>query len=284
MKKELFHIYGPLSINSYGVCIIIGISLFTYLIKKHPTIKRLNLYDKIIDIAMVGTIAGIIGGRTFFMLSEPQTGSSLLDYASLWDGGFSLLGSVLAIIASLICFFKITKVPVLPCLDSIAVHAPLLQSIARVGCFFAGCCHGVPTHLAWGFTYTDPDSMAPLYTSLHLTQLYSAATLFAIFLLLYYVVQYYVSKPGQLFAIYLLFISGERFCIDFWRADRIFLPSLLPILSTQASMAPISIHQFIALLIFVSALITLLYLTIKSNGARKNTVTNTMLYSSGQQR
>ncbi|MCX5925576.1 MAG: prolipoprotein diacylglyceryl transferase [Candidatus Dependentiae bacterium] len=262
MKRELLSIYGPLSINSYGVAIVIGILLFLFLIRLHPKAVKLNLYMHITDILLISILAGIIGGRLLYIISEPEAEASLFGFLSFWDGGFSILGSILAIIPTLAYYLNRLQIPVLPCLDLLALHAPLLQSISRLGCFFAGCCYGCPVNNTWGLIYTDPQSMAPLHVSLHPTQLYSAITLLVIFLFLYCIAQKIFTKPGQLLSVYLLLVGMERFSIDFWRADRIFykIPSWLPFAADN-----LSVNQLISLCIIVVATALFLYLSFKKN-------------------
>jgi prolipoprotein diacylglyceryltransferase len=78
------------------------------------------------------------------------------------------------------------ELPMLPVYSLGAIYAPLIHGIARIGCFLIGCCHGCPTNAAWGITYTDPLSHAPLNIPLHPTQLYSSLFYFALFFLLRY--------------------------------------------------------------------------------------------------
>jgi len=258
MKRELLHIYGPFSINSYGIAIAIGIFVFVWLIRKDPKAIALSVPDKIMDIVMIGIGAGIIGGRLLYIISEPDISfcfSELFAWGS--GGGFSILGAIIGIGISFAYFLNKIRVPVLPFLDIIALYVPLVQSVSRIGCFFAGCCYGAPTSLGWGYIYTDPDSMAPLYIALHPAQLYSALSLFFIFLFLYFVVRKISVKQGQLFGAYLLCISIERFFIDFWRSDRIFHSN-----NHFLFLDYISIHQLIALVIGMSAFLFLVYVSI----------------------
>jgi phosphatidylglycerol:prolipoprotein diacylglycerol transferase len=241
MGNELLHIYGPFSIRSYGLMIAIGLALFVWLLQKHPKYKALTLGDKIIDITIVGIIAGLLGGRILFGLSQPEEISSLSDFFSFWNGGFSILGCVLGVLCSIPLYLYYLHVPIIPFLDLIALYAPLLQSISRVGCFFAGCCYGHYTQLPWGVRYTDPYASAPLGICIHPTQLYSSLLLLIIFLGMYYILQNIYTKPGQLTALYLFFIALERFTIDFWRADTLS--------ASPFGITVFSLHQWIALII-----------------------------------
>lgn len=252
MKRELLAIYGPLSINSYGVAIALGILIFLWLIKKNPQAIKLKLNEHILDLMLISIVTGVLGGRLLYMITEPEADISLFNFFSFWDGGFSLLGAVTAIVPVLAYCLHRIQIPILPCLDVVAIYAPLIQSISRIGCFFAGCCYGCTTTYPWGFTYTDPQSMAPLHQALHPAQLYSAISLLGIFALLYFVLQKVFTKPGQLLAAYLFLISIERFSVDFWRADRVIF---------NAHTYPLSLHQNIALYIALAAAIFFIQVT-----------------------
>ncbi len=245
MTRELFHIYGPFSIQSFGVAIAIGLIVFSYLFLHDPRRKALVSVDNFFSILFYGIIAAVAGGRLLAIAGDwslfEDGWRSLL---SFWQAGFSLLGSVTALILVLPWYLHHLKVPILSFLDLAALYAPLLQGISRFGCLMAGCCFGKTCSLPWAITYTDAQSFAPLHQSLHPTQIYSSLLLFSLFLLLYCVGQRIVSKPGQLFALYLAGMGIERFCLDFLRADREF--GLFPYFS---------IHQWIAIIFMVSALV-----------------------------
>lgn len=141
--------------------------------------------------------------------------------------------------------------------DLLAIYAPLAQSIARIGCFVAGCCYGAPSTLAWA---VQPAG-APFCMRLHPTQLYSSISLLLIFLFMRFVATQLCSKPGQLVTLYLILASMERFTVDFWRGDRVFFK--------YAPLSILSVHQWIALGIAVIALITFIGITMHSNARRK---------------
>jgi len=249
MYKELLHIYGPISIYSYGLCIAIGLYLGIWLMQRHPLFKKLNIAPHFVSLIIVSVLSGLLGGRLLYMLTEPDGSLTLTDFFSYWNGGFSILGCVLALCVALPIWLARCHIPVLPFLDLVAIYAPLIQSISRIGCLCAGCCHGIPSDVFWAITYQDPESIAPVHVCLHPTQLYSSALLFSIFCLMYWFFQYRFKKPGQLLAIYLAASSMERFVVDFWRADRIFFDAEM--------LQLLSVNQWIAfgiILISLSAL------------------------------
>lgn len=252
--RELIHIYGPFSIYSYGVAIAIGLLMFMWLMQQHPQFKKLNLAQHFASIMSIGVLAGFVGGRLLEILSTPEGSLNFSNFFEFWKGGFSILGTIICVLITLPIYLHYANIPIVPFLDLVAINAGILQSIARTGCFFAGCCYGIPTKVAWAVCYTDPNTSAPLGILMHPTQLYSSAIFFGIFLLMYFVLQYKLTKPGQLASIYLMFASSERFFVDFLRANRVFV--------SIKAWSIFSINQWVALGIFTSATIAFIFFTL----------------------
>ncbi len=220
MWHTLLHIYGPIAIHGYGLMIAIGLLIFLHLMQKDRRFSILKLAPHITNILIVGIIVGLLGGRILFFIIHPELYENFFSFLAFFNGGFSILGCIIALLISLPLYLGYLHVPIIPFLDLVALYAPLLQSISRVGCFLAGCCYGVPTRMPWGITYTASDSIAPLDVCLHPTQLYSSIGLLLIFALLYFLLQYRFQKDGQLVCLYILLVSLERFIVEFWRGDR----------------------------------------------------------------
>lgn len=216
MRRELLSIYGPLSIQSYGLAIVIGIGIFSWLFLRDPQRKRLINTQQYNELLLGAIISAAIGGRLLAVITSPDPFSW---YQLLVDGGLSVLGSLILLLCYLPLACAYLGVPTKPTIDLIALYAPLLQSISRLGCFAAGCCYGTETCVGWAVTYTDPLSIAPLHVSLHPTQLYSALLLLGIFALLYIHKNILLSQRTML-EWYLICIGLERYCVDFFRADR----------------------------------------------------------------
>jgi phosphatidylglycerol:prolipoprotein diacylglycerol transferase len=240
MQRTLFHLYGPLYIQSFGLMIALGLMLFTWLVLRHPRREHIISRDQFIDTLLLAVAVGTIGCRILYVITEWQTFSSWYDMLKMWEGGGSLLGGIISIITLMPLYMRYHHIPALALLDLAAIYAPLLQSVSRIGCFLAGCCYGTITQLPWAIVYTDLTSIAPLGVALHPAQLYSSFMLFCIFLLMYYKIQYMTTKPGQLLGIYLISAGIERFVMDFFRGDRTFF-TLSELSLTFA------LHQWIAL-------------------------------------
>ncbi|HBS47628.1 TPA: prolipoprotein diacylglyceryl transferase [Candidatus Dependentiae bacterium] len=259
MYPRILHIYGPLWINSYGVMIALGVLVFAVLTLHNPIRKKIIDPATFFDSLFIGLLGGIVGGRLLYVLeSYSAFMQNPIEIFYLWDGGFSLLGSIITILLTLPFYLKSKKVPVLPFLDLITIYVPLLQSISRIGCFLAGCCYGMQTcdNFIFAVHYKCPQCLAPLNTPLHPTQLYSSFASFMIFIIL----QFWASKKakfsGQILFTYLFLEGFARFFVDFWRGDRnIILFNF------------ISFAQIIAIFICIFAVFAIIYLRlIKKSG------------------
>lgn len=262
MSPILFHIYGPFAIHSFGTMIVIGLLITLYLLHQDKPLQKLITHDQLVTIIQLSFFAGITGGRIWFLITNPLTIKNWIDYIAIWSGGLSILGAVIGVILTLSLYFYMKKIPALAVLDRLSLYAPLLQSISRFGCFFAGCCYGKPTTLPWGIVYNHPDSLAPLHVIIHPTQIYSSLFLACSFFILLYFDRYYTSKrSGQILGLYIILISFERFFIDFLRGDQDFFISKI--------FGKISAQQTLASCLFIGALLYLLFVTIYAHTPKK---------------
>lgn len=245
MWHTILPIYGPLAIQGYGLMIAIGLLIFIHLLQKDYRFTRLKLAPHLTTILLTSILVGLIGGRILFFIIHPHHYENFFGFLAFFRGGFSILGCIIALLITLPLYLRYLRIPIIPFLDLIALYAPLLQSISRIGCFLAGCCYGIPTTAAWGITYTASDSMAPLHVCLHPTQLYSSIGLLLIFVLLYFILQHRFKKPGQLLCFYILLVGLERYVVEFWRGDRMTPGSL-------------SVNQYIATGMTIGAIIGLI--------------------------
>lgn len=251
----MLHIYGSLGIKSYGVCIAIALILFMICTYNALVKTKILSEDHFLSLMICGIISAIMGGRALYLSyhTEYITG---LEVLALWQGGFSILGSIIAVSLSTIIYAYWHHLPFTIIADRFALYGPLLQSLSRIGCFLSGCCWGIPSPYYFSIVYTDPMIVAPLHIPLHPTQLYSSIVLLIIFLILYVHKSFILKKPSLMVALYFLLVSLERFSIDFWRGEREFIR--YPYLQF------FSINQWIALGIIMGSLLYM-YLLLKKN-------------------
>jgi len=255
MSPILLHIYGPISIHSFGLMIVLGLIVTLYLLHRDTPLKKLICDDQLVTIFQLSFLGGLAGGRIWFLITNASMIESWTDCFTLWAGGLSILGAVIGIFIALTTYCYLQNLPTFQILDRIALYSPLLQSISRLGCLCAGCCFGKQTDLAWGIIYEHYDSLAPLHVKLHPTQIYSSLFLAVSFILLLCFDRYYHSKKtGQLFALYIILISLDRFSIDFLRGDQEFFvqPTIF---------GNLSIQQALAICLFITATFMLTFVT-----------------------
>ena len=272
---ELLHITGAFGIHIYGVCVALGLAVFFACTYTSPLRKK-YISTPQYDTLLIGSlIAGVIGARFVHVLSEWHTYETAYQMLEVWTGGLSILGAVLGVAVYSIYYLKRNGIPVLPVWDMGALYLPLAQAIARFGCLFTGCCHGVTTATKkFAVMYTNMGSSAPLYVPLIPVQLYSVIWYLALWVLIQLVWaargERSVAKSnlrghGQLAMLYLIGSCAERFVLDFFRGDRI-IDTDTAILNFQY----LSMHQWISLTIMALASLTLVYLSRhRSSGSAK---------------
>ncbi len=239
MNPIIFTLYGPLAIHAYGACIALGVLVVIFLMGRDAKLQALMNFEQLMNCLQFMIIAGYLGGRIGFLLSESDKWSYYIMLVQFWLPGLSILGSIVGVVIVLMWYLKLQKIPILLFLDRLSIYAPLAQSFGRLGCFLTGCCYGMRTHFWWAVTYTHVNHVAPLNIGLHPTQIYSALLLLFFFCLFYWVLQFYINRPGMLFFLYLALVSFERFLIDFFRWDRIYF--------CNDRFNFLSVHQWIAL-------------------------------------
>ena len=219
ISPTLLHIYGSFGIKWYGVWIVSGILLTLLLVQKDRVMQRLINPEQLERLLTFLIVTAIVGARILFLweANEPLFSWEALE---MWSGGLSIQGAILACVLFGPIYLWYQKISVIHFMDRTFLYIPLMQSIGRIGCFFAGCCCGQITNLPWHIIYTHPESLAPLHVPLHPTQLYSSALLFILFCFLYTKKDILYRYQGALLSCYLAGVGLERFIVDFLRDGR----------------------------------------------------------------
>lgn len=214
------HLFGSFSVHIYGAMIALGVVAFLVAFNYDKERKKLLTMDQVYTLVALSIVAGVLGGKLLYLLECVGECSNWNDLFSFWNAGFSVLGAFIAVPLSISWYMYKHHLSIIKSFDRAVIYVPLTFAISRIGCFFAGCCYGIPTTCFTSVLYTDPESLAPLCESLHPTQLYSAFLEFLLFLFMYKIGQKKFKKTGQLFGIYFALMSLERFTVDFLRGDR----------------------------------------------------------------
>ena len=209
-----------MAIYSYGTMIALG-ALMGFAYTAWQAKKQLKIRFEITnELILFILIFSIIGGKLFVIFEDLK--GFINDPGVLFRNlrsGFVFFGSLLFAIPTMLIYFRIKKIPTLPMLDIMAITTCIVHGTGRIGCFLAGCCHGVPYDGFLSVVFTDPMCQArPLNTPLHPTQLYSVALIYGIMILLL-ILSSRKKFDGQLFLLYLILYSIGRMVIEVFRGD-----------------------------------------------------------------
>lgn len=236
MKPDLFAI-GPFVVHGYGLMIAIGILAAIYTAEKRA--PKLGLDEEhIMNIAIWGVIAGVIGSKVLYWIVEfpsiIEDPSILLDIGH----GFVVYGAIIGGIFGGWLYCHVKKLNFLRYFDLVMPSVALAQGFGRIGCLLAGCCYGRETSSAFHIIFTE-SQIAPNGVPLIPTQIISSVADFAHFALLLWLTKR-VKGDGQVAGCYLIFYSVGRTLIEMLRND------------PRGGVGGLSTSQFISLFIFLA--------------------------------
>ncbi|NYI40312.1 prolipoprotein diacylglyceryl transferase [Demequina lutea] len=104
---------------------------------------------RVLLLALASCLVGIVGAKVYYRLTH------LGEKTGLLVTGASLQGFVIGAITVLALGSALWRLPVGTVLDVTAPALLLGQAIGRIGCFFGGCCTGLPTTSRWGLWSSD---------------------------------------------------------------------------------------------------------------------------------
>ncbi len=199
----------------YGICFYAGIAIaaaFAMLVcRKNKFPKWEILYSSVY--IMIGAVLG--AKLLFIAVSWKDIIKYDLSLIAVIKGGFVFYGGLIGGFVGLWLYTKIYRMHLMEYIDIYAVVLPIGHAIGRVGCFFAGCCYGIPC--SFGVVYTQTVGQTPLGIRLFPIQLAEA-----VFLVILFVVQYFVyskTRKGTATFTYCLSYSAIRFVLEFLRGD-----------------------------------------------------------------
>lgn len=230
-RFENLPIIGDLTIRTYGLMMALAF-LTTYFILQWELKRRQQEPTIAADIVFWAAIGGIVGGRLFYLFEhfsrtlQDPLGMIFSGSGLVFHGG--LIGGTIAVIIFLLKKGK----PLGMYADVIGPLLLIGHGIGRIGCFFAGCCHGVCTNSFLGVTFPK-DSNAfhhqiqeglinysanhPL--PVHPTQLYEMGFNFIMAFVLIKYIRPKLKYRWSTFALYFIITGAERFIIEFIRVN-----------------------------------------------------------------
>jgi phosphatidylglycerol---prolipoprotein diacylglyceryl transferase len=218
VSREIANI-GPLSLRWYGLlfalAFVFGFIILTrvYKLEKKPQtdLEQLSIY------VILGTVIGARLGHCLFYdplyyLSNP------FEMIKVWEGGLASHGAAIGILTALYLFAKKKKDQgMIWTLDRLVIVVALGGALIRLGNLFNSEIIGMQTDVPWAFIFTSVDDIPR-----HPAQLYESIAYFISFGILYfiYLKKRETLKTGFLFGMFLIFIFGFRFFVEFIKEDQ----------------------------------------------------------------
>ena len=212
---------GDFEITSFGVMVALAVVAGTAILMRE--LRRSGLPPDTIDAATWGVIGGLVGAKLFWSIEHADQGpfTDLL----FSRGGLSWFGGFAGGLAAGVFAIRRKRVPVLAVLAAATPALAIGHAIGRIGCFLVGDDYGYPTSLPWGVAF--PEGLPPTFEPVHPTQLYEAAALVPLALLL---MHWRKQRRADAFVLgmYLILAASLRFAIEFIRVREPVIGPLAP--------------------------------------------------------
>jgi len=208
---------GPIQIYTYGVFLALAFYFSVrWAVRSGGTLGIPE--EKILNLAIVSILSAIVGARfTYVVVYWQKFQGGFLDVFKIWNGGLVFYGGLIGGVLGGVLYWWWKKENVLAMADCAAMAVSLGQGIGRIGCFFYGCCYGLP--VVQGHPLAKFGIQFPAQEVIrHPTQVYSSLVNFLIFALL----AYFFSKKlksGLIVVLYCYFYGVFRFLIEIMRDD-----------------------------------------------------------------
>ena len=236
--------------HTYGLMIAIGFLLGIYTVRKLASQNKINP-DLVSDLSFWLLVFGFLGGRTLFVITRLDYFiQNPLDIVKVWEGGLVFFGGLISATLYALYFFYKNKLSAWKMIDVLTPGLVIAHAFGRLGCLGAGCCYGRPTDVPWAIRLDS--ELVDFHLRgipIHPTQLYESTSLFILFAGLIYLGKK-KRFDGQVGLTYFMLYPIIRSIIEIYRGDSIRGFIIENILSTS---------QFISILVFVGAALTLYY-------------------------
>src|SRR6266571_1393226 len=219
---------GPLALRWYGLMYVVAIIIGLMVLLRYT--KRKGVHQDIVYRALWWSIAaGLIGGRLYFVIQQPNFVSFYLaqplHILATWEGGMAFFGAIFFVIPVLFWRAKVERVNPLVAIDAGVLFAAAGQIFGRIGNLINGDIIGYPSTLPWSTVYQNPNSYACLNPATCNVPVQPAALYELLANIVLLVIMLYLShrlrRPGVLMLVYLFGYVTTQFLLFFARANTV---------------------------------------------------------------
>ncbi len=235
-------------IGMYGVAIFVGLVLGTlfavFHFSKYYDIKKEDLFYAI----LFGIIGLGVGAKLLYIITiipDLIQNAYRLDLwttlLAIFQAGFVFYGGLIGGILGIYIYSKLFKISFKKLLLIIIPVIPLVHAFGRIGCFFAGCCHGMEYHGFGSVVFTNTPFVKPelLNVPLFPSQIVESICNFIIFIIILCTYKKFKNTYKPI-ALYCVLYSIVRFVLEFFRGDTV-----------RGFLLNLSTSQWISILLFV---------------------------------
>ena len=242
---------GSLTLTTYTILHSVGIvagSMLGYRRLKRlqiSTFAAMGILLLLIFSAHLGAHVYHVAANLARFLTNPR---GLFNF---WNQGLSIYGGLIGGGLAILLCSRLSRRSIWQLGDALAPAAVLALIFFRVGCYTRGCCHGLPCGEDSIFAGLRTRLIGNVETSVHPTQLYSAAAALVLLVVLMGLGRRKFFE-GELLIVFLLLYSTQRFIIEFFRASYLIGRTPITLFS-----APLNWNQLFAGAFFALGLILL---------------------------
>ncbi|MGE0447173.1 MAG: prolipoprotein diacylglyceryl transferase [Vicinamibacterales bacterium] len=177
MYPTLFRI-GSFEVTSFGVMVAVGALVGLWIFGRELT--RRGLPPQGADAALAGVLGGLAGAKLIWAIEF--AGDAPFFSLLFSRGGLSWFGGLIGGVGVGLFMLRRYRIPLVPALAAATPALAAGHALGRVGCFLVGDDYGTPSTLPWAVAF--PQGLPPTFVTVHPTQLYEAAALGILLVLL----------------------------------------------------------------------------------------------------
>ncbi len=233
-----FSIFGiDVQIKFYGAIIAFGF-LLAVLFGGRMAYKWKMSLDKMVDVLIYGTLAGIVGARLYYVFSKwDYYGENLAEIPQIWNGGLAIYGGIIGGVLAAYFVCKFRKMNFWNLLDIACMSLLIGQGIGRWGNFTNQEAFGINTTMPWGMwsekiaeditrnqaLYAEKGFAVDPNLPVHPTFLYESIWCLLGVLVLYIICRKARKFSGQIALCYGVWYGLERTVVEGLRTDSLYI-------------------------------------------------------------